>query len=141
MRVNCTDYTEEYTHLQEGLRSIWDKLEQGVLLHEGICYNALNRSDFPAKNDSTLCLLYSLTCKWPYHSGDITFPVPPSLDDGPFASPYQAYCDSTKAERWSMSNYYGAMRLDLLVFLILEVEEYLTSNNTPFTPIGGSNHG
>lgn len=140
MRVNCTDYTEEYTHLHEGLRSIWDKLEHGVLLHSGICYNALNSGDYFAER-STLRLLYSLMCKWPYRSGDGTFPVPPSPDDGPFASPHQAYCDSTKAESWSMSNYYGTMHLDLLVFLILEVEKYLTSNNIPFTPIGGSNHG
>lgn len=140
MRVNCTDYIEEYTHLHEGLRGIWGKLEQGVLLHAGICYNALNSGDYFAKR-GTLSLLYSLMRKWPYYSGDSEFPVPPSPDEGPFADPYQAYCDSTKAERWSMSNYCGAMRLDLLVFLILEVEEYLTSNNIPFTPIGGSNHG
>lgn len=141
MRVNCTDYTEEYTHLHEGLRSIWDKLEQGVLLHSGICYNALYKGDSLAKCNSTLSLLYSLMRKWPYHSGVSVFPVPPSPDDGPSASPYQAYCYSTKAERWSMSNYCGAMRLDLLVFLILEVEAYFISNNLPFTPIGGSNHG
>lgn len=140
MRVNCTDYTEEYTHLHKGLRSIWDKLKQGVLLHAGICSNALNSGDYFAKR-STLSLLCDLIRKWPCRSGDGEFPVPPSPDEGPSADPCRAYCYSTKAKRWSMSNYYGAMRLDLLVFLILEVEAYFISNNLPFTPIGGSNHG
>lgn len=96
-----------------------DKLEHVLRTHdltkyEGVCY-VLIECDCPIMS----CELI-LRSKWPFHSGDLLYPVPATTE----CTPLQQYHRSTRKERWDQNTEYGRLRLDLFEHII----KYLRDN-------------
>ena len=60
--------------------------------------------------------------QWPKFSGVVSYPVP-----GVFASSATAFASASPAQMWSPSHPYGALRRELLQFLIDELEKELNT--------------
>lgn len=56
--------------------------------------------------------------EWPKFSGNNAYPVPGRNDDGEEIHHAIAFCESSDEAMWSGNHPYGALRLELLDFLI-----------------------
>lgn len=129
-----------YEIFHTGLECIWSDLKSEHGTASGICKYML-RSLKEASGDERVwarSILQAIWEEWPTYSGCNIFPVPADPDSG--MEPDVRYVSTSEDDLFAMNTYYGAMRLDLLTFLITKVEQYLISNNIQFKPIGGSNH-
>lgn len=130
-----------YEAFHTGLECIWSDLKSAHGAASGICNYMLCPLKGASRDERAWArsILHAIWEEWPTYSGCNNFPVPADPDSR--AEPAVQYVLTSEADLFAMNTYYGAMRLDLLTFLITKVEQYLISNNIQFTSIGGSNHG
>lgn len=96
----------------------------------GICWSLdLWQADQPKYAETRLCSLHLThwARKWPKYSGWENYPVPsPALDETPCAVFYRSCM--VRGGMWGKKNPYGALRWELLEFMIAELKAHLAKH-------------
>ena len=99
-----------------------------IITNSGICYNVClihfdTRSDYAAVRTA----MNYLFRKWPKFSGNIGYPIPVPKDNSAFSAE-NVYYDSAYRYMWDKYNSYGALRYELVHFMIETGEQLLKEN-------------
>lgn len=98
-------------------------LDNGMLPQSGICTAVSVIAKLKPEDQKPWmwhrvgCLVEKRAASWPHHSGDRSYPVPGLAGQHPM----DVYVAASAEQKWNKVNCYGALRRDLLDFLIADL--------------------
>ena len=115
-------------YLVEALRYLL-QFPNRIRKREGICDNVfLVCSTNPVDFANVYSAMKFLFRKWPKFSGDISYPIPVPADKESENAEEEYYEAETHGYMWDKYNSYGALRYELVHFMIETGEQLLKEN-------------